>query len=81
LDGFYNTLAARCGLSRALQADWAEGVNAQVRTDGVRDYIFLHNFTAQEQCILFKESVNDLDGTPIEPYLRLPAYGYRVLMR
>lgn len=81
LDGFYMALAACCGLSRALQADWAEGVNAQVRTDGVRDYIFLHNFTDQEQILTFKESVRDLDGAPVEAYFRLPAYGYSVFIR
>ncbi|RTE08259.1 beta-galactosidase [Paenibacillus whitsoniae] len=81
LEDFYLVLADRYRLGRALHADWAEGVNAQVRTDGDRAYIFLHNFTNKEQNILLKESVTDLDGTPVDQHLILPAYGYRVFIR
>jgi beta-galactosidase len=81
MDKLYGTLAARCGIKRALHAEWMEGVNAQVRTDGVRDYIFLHNFTNQVQSVALKEPVDDLEGAPVGEQVILPPYGYRILIR
>ncbi|MFK7691863.1 beta-galactosidase [Paenibacillus sp. HJGM_3] len=80
-DDFYGKLAARCGIKRSVRAEWAEGVNAHVRTDGVRDYIFLHNFTDQEQPVAFKEPLRDLEGTPAGDSAILPPYGYQILTR
>jgi beta-galactosidase len=42
---FYGGLIAELGLKRALSADLPEGVTAQVRTDGERDFVFVMNFT------------------------------------
>ncbi|RXZ79431.1 beta-galactosidase [Paenibacillaceae bacterium] len=81
LDGLYGKLAAACGVKRALQAEYPEGVHAGVRTDGVRDYIFLHNFTDREQSVTLRESVCDLEGTSPGGKLVLPAYGFRIFVR
>ncbi|WP_444980830.1 beta-galactosidase [Paenibacillus agaridevorans] len=81
LDDWYGKLADDTALERALRADWPEGVSAGMRTDGVRDYIFVLNFTAREQRIAIREVVRELDGREVGASLVLPPYGFRPLMR
>jgi len=49
LDDFYRYVASDIPLKRALDAELPEGVTAQIRTDGERDFIFLLNFTPRTQ--------------------------------
>lgn len=81
LDDLYDQLAADSRIQRALQADWPEGVNVGVRTDGVRDYIFVQNFSDREQLITLKEMVCDLKGAPAREDILLPSYGFRIFIR
>jgi len=81
LDDFYAAIASRCGLKSALQGEWGEGVNVAVRSDGMTDYIFLHNFTDHEQLVTCKEPLFDWEGKSVGEHIRLPAYGFRVMWR
>lgn len=49
LDAFYSKVVDEAGVKRVLNADLPEGVTAQVRTDGERDYVFVMNFSGAEQ--------------------------------
>jgi beta-galactosidase len=48
---FYGGLAKELHLSRALEATLPDGVTAQVRTDGTRDFVFVMNFTPKPQTV------------------------------
>jgi beta-galactosidase len=80
---FYNSLVESLGLKRAINTELPQGVTAQLRTDGERDFVFLMNFTN-------KETVVELDGQPYEDLLSgnkhekkvsLTQYGIKILKR
>jgi beta-galactosidase len=83
LADFYSSLAAKLTLRRVLAADLPEGVTAQLRTDGRYDYLFVLNFTPQEQLVTLHEPglTDMLTGAKLGSVLRLPAYGSTVLKR
>lgn len=51
LADLYGALARQRGLPRALESALPEGVTAQVRTDGERDFIFVQNFTDGDKTV------------------------------
>lgn len=83
LDDFHAGRVRELGLRRALDADLPEGVTAQVRTDGERDYVFVMNFTSDTRRLHLRESglVYAMSGEPVEAECRLAPYGVRVLVR
>ncbi|REK63594.1 MULTISPECIES: beta-galactosidase [Cohnella] len=83
LGAFYRKLAERAGLIRAVETDLPHGVSAQVRTDGIADYVFILNFSGRAQRVaLDGRRYTDLEtGQPAGPELELPVCGARVLKR
>ena len=83
LRDFYGRLTADLGIEPVLEADLPEGVTAQVRTDGERRFVFVMNFTADEQTVdLGAETFRDLlTGTDVTGATSMPPYGIMVLDR
>jgi beta-galactosidase len=83
LNAFYGQLADRLSLRRVLSCALPEGVSAQVRGDGEREFVFLMNFARAERTVsLGTESFQDiLTGQPVEGDLPLKAFGVAVLQR
>jgi len=56
------------------------GVNAQIRCDCDKDYIFLMNFTAASQDVDLGATYTDLlSATPLASRIRLEPYAVRIL--
>ena len=83
LDDFYDGIAGEFGLRRVLDADLPEGVSAQMRTDGRREYVFLLNFTPEPQTVELGEvNYSDMlsEGTLSGP-VEIDPYGVLILAR
>lgn len=80
-DDFYGEVIDQLGLHRNLGVTLPQGVTAQRRTDGEREWIFVLSFVKQPHEIdLCKRSYTDaLSGDRVAGTLKLPGYGYRVL--
>lgn len=81
---FYRSLIEKLDLRRALHARLPEGVTAQLRTDGEKDFIFVMNFTDREEIIDLEEKVplkDMLTGAPISDKIELKGYGVRIIER
>lgn len=79
---FYGALIEDLHLLKALNADLPEGVTAQLRTDGVKEFIFVMNFSPCKQEVTLKDErvyKELLSGTTIEGSLHLEGYGVMVL--
>lgn len=81
---FYGALLQEAGIRSVLPATLPEGVTVQARTDGVTEYLFVMNFSGQEQAVELDgaeyrdvESGEKLEGSS----LPLPVYGVRILAR
>ena len=83
LSAFYAKLIDELGLRRVISGDLPEGVTAQLRTDGEREFVFLLNFKRDAQTVdLGEEKFTDaLTGQPAEASIEVPAYGSMVLQR
>jgi beta-galactosidase len=83
LDAFYERVTDTLGLQRALDADLASGVTAQLRSDGEREFIFLQNFNPDPRAVDLGRSVFNelLMGESVTGILELGPYGCRVLQR
>ena len=83
LDDFYARLAADLKIAGAVATDLPEGVTAQRRTDGKRDFVFLLNFARAERTVnLGAAKFTDLlTGAPVQEAANLPAHGSMVLLR
>lgn len=83
LSDFYGVLQKKLNLQRALEAALPEGVTAQLRTDGEREFIFLMNFKSNAQSIdLGEKSFTDyLTGEAVGGDLQLHGYGLQILER
>jgi beta-galactosidase len=83
LDDFHGALARELGLRRVLNADLPEGMTAQLRTDGEREFVFLLNFRREERRVdLGAESFLDvLTGERAEGEIMVLGYGSLVLER
>jgi beta-galactosidase len=81
LDDFYAGLQQKLGLKRALAADLPQGVTAQLRTDGEREFIFLLNFKPEPQTVKLGQGrfTSLLTGETIKGALELSGYGVQVL--
>ena len=81
LSDFYAVLQERLVLKRAIDTDLPEGVTAQLRTDGEREFVFLLNFKPDKQTVnLGEESFTELlTGEAVQGELQLSGYGSMVL--
>lgn len=81
---FYNQLIKEHDLLRALNVELPEGVTAQMRTDGERDFVFVMNFSEEAREVALEEGIiyhDLLDGKQIEPVLQLGGYGVKIIVR
>jgi beta-galactosidase len=78
---FYARLIDELGLHRNLGVALPEGVTAQRRTDGEREWVFVLSFVRQPHEIDLgdRSYVDALSGEQVAGTLELPGYGYRVL--
>lgn len=83
LDDFYRSVVKKLGLRRTVQAELPLGVTAQLRTDGLRDFVFLLNFAAESRRVdLQDEEFSDLlTAETLRGTLELPPYGLRIMER
>jgi len=83
LRAFYQRIVEETGLARALDTVLPDGVTAQVRTDGVSDYVFVMNFSRKAQHLqLDGHSYIDFEtGQSAEKEVHLPVNGVRILKR
>ncbi|NQU42259.1 beta-galactosidase trimerization domain-containing protein, partial [bacterium] len=75
---FYDALIGDVGALRAIEADLPEGVTAQLRTDGEREFVFLMNFSTEPKRIEFgseKKLQNLVSGKVYKGAVELPSYG------
>jgi beta-galactosidase len=81
-DDFYGRLIDELGLHRNLGVALPQGVTAQRRTDGEREWIFVLSFVKQPHEISLGERCysDALSGERLAGTLKLPGYGYRVLV-
>ena len=81
---FYAALIEKLKVLKALNADLPNGVTAQLRTDGERDFVFVMNFSDDEQVINLKEESTFKDMLTEETVsgeLHLQGVGVKVLER
>ncbi|MDR6552915.1 beta-galactosidase [Paenibacillus qinlingensis] len=83
LQAFYSKLIKQTGVARAIDTDLPQGVTAQVRTDGVTDYLFIMNFSGKmtqvsldDQCYTHLDSNEFLKGV-----IELPVNGIELVKR
>ncbi|HTA93342.1 MAG TPA: beta-galactosidase [Polyangiaceae bacterium] len=84
LSDFQGGLATELGLRRAFPGELPEGVTAQARTDGSREFLFLLNATQKPQRLSAESGFrakNLLDSTVVGSELELEPYGVLVLER
>lgn len=81
LSDFYGQLAAKLSLIRALGVDLPEGVTAQLRTDGVWEYVFLMNFNPVEKEVQLGSSqyFSMLEDANVEGKVTVKRYGMKIL--
>ncbi|MHA6480372.1 beta-galactosidase [Paenibacillus sp. strain BS8-2] len=80
---FYQAVTAEAGVARALDTVLPAGVTAQIRTDGISDFVFLMNFSGSTaQVELDGRTYSDLEsGESAEAVIQLPVNGIRMLKR
>jgi beta-galactosidase len=83
LEDFYGHLIKTLDLKRDVEAEMPTGVMARTRTDGKQQFVFVMNFTADEQNVDLTSGkfLNMLTGEDVVGRVTLPAYGVIVLKR
>lgn len=83
MSDFYGRLASRLNLRRALASDLPDGVTAQARTDGQRDFVFIMNFTPDLKTVALDGGsyTDKLTGQAARGSVHLPPYGVTILER
>jgi Beta-galactosidase len=82
LDAFYGSLSVELALGRAVSSPLAEGVSAELRTDGETDYLFLLNFSEQQQTVELQSPCrNLLTGEDLCKSVELPRCGTAILAK
>jgi len=83
LSDFYGVLQEKLELKHALGSFLPEGMTAQLRTDGEREFIFLMNFKSDSRSVDLREKTfkDLLTGEAVKGNLRLNGYGLRILER
>jgi len=80
---FYKKLISDLNLKRAIDADLPQGVTAQVRSDGEKDFVFILNFEPQEKNININDAIfkDMLTFEKITGVIALPPYGFKIMQR
>jgi len=79
---FYAAVAAEAGVPRTIETALPEGVTAQARTDGEKEFVFVMNFSGKPQTVTLDDrSYTDMETNEPARALELPAHGVRVLER
>lgn len=79
---FYQNIVEELSLERAYAVNHGKGVSVQVREDGENKYIFVMNFTEEQQTITFGEPVIDLmTEEKIIGEITLERYGVRIVLQ
>ncbi len=81
-DEFYEDLIAGIGIQPVLSTAIPEGVSVQKRTDGTQDYVFLMNFSEEQQNMSLDSEAsyeNILTGQQVPEQLQLDPYEYVIL--
>lgn len=79
----YAAITSKAGIIRTLDSELPTGVTAQLRIDGENDYVFVQNFSGNEQVVkLDGHQYTDLESGVIVPeVLKLPVNGLNILKR
>jgi len=79
----YARLTADLGIRPVIEADMPAGVTAQMRSDGEDEFVFIMNFTADEQKIHAggESFIDMLTGDAVRGDIRLDGYGLMILRR
>ncbi|TCN26661.1 beta-galactosidase [Mesobacillus foraminis] len=79
---FYQELIQELGLEPAFRVKHGKGVSVQVRQDQENDYIFIMNFTEEQQNVTLESSVTDLiTGEELSGDLTLEKYEARIVLQ
>ncbi|MFS0636166.1 beta-galactosidase [Mesobacillus foraminis] len=79
---FYRELIQELGLEPAFRVKHGKGVSVQVRQDQENDYIFIMNFTEEQQNVTLESSVTDLiTGEELSGDLTLEKYEARIVVQ
>jgi beta-galactosidase len=80
-NAFYSKLTKQLNINKSIDAELPEGVNAQRRTDGISNYIFLMNFTSEEKVVEMNNCNyrNLFTDKQIEEKILLKPYGIEIL--
>jgi len=83
LHDFYKAIIAKVGIRKVIDTKLPEGVTAQIRTDGKKEFVFLMNFKQKKQEVqLSKTSYkNLLNGKTVKGKLMLAPFDIAVLER
>ncbi len=79
---FFAGIMAELALPQAVEADFPPGVVATARTDGVTTWVFVQNYSAQQQLLTLPQGYTDCmnDAAAVGETMLLP-WGCRVLKR
>lgn len=80
---FYSKLIESLGIKRVLDAELPLGVTAQQRTDGVKNYIFIMNFSEEEKKVALGEGVFEdmFSKEKVTENISLGKYGFKILAK
>lgn len=80
---FLTRIIEQEGIKRVLDSELPQGVTAQLRTDGVNDYVFVSNFSANEASVALdaQQYTDLLTGSALNNSVELKPYGCRILKR
>lgn len=81
LADFYQQIIDKLEIDPALDTALPQGVTAQLRSDGDKNYIFLMNFTNEKKDIKIDKQYHSLiSGQEITDYIELEPYGIEVIV-
>lgn len=81
LKDFYTKLTERLKIKKTIDVELPQGVTAQLRSDGKRNFIFLMNFAKQEKDFGIGdcEYVDILNGEKYKEKINISGYGIKIL--
>ena len=80
---FYTSIINEMNIKKSLDVELPEGVTVQLRSDGVKDYVFIMNFTQQQQKIELNNNVlfDVLTNETVKDTIVLEKYGARIMRK
>ncbi|GAF06430.1 beta-galactosidase [Paenibacillus pini JCM 16418] len=82
-DEFYGKVIQDAGVRRVLDTELPDGVTAQLRTDGLSEYVFILNFSGKKQQLAFNtlEYIDLLKNQSVQGSIELDRNGVCILKR